>query len=430
MNLVKVADMLKNASDQNLIQEIQNPSGSVPSYMVLSELERRKKLRGSLMNNEPQSSVAEDMEREAAPAAAGIGSMGQPPAQGPGYAGGGEVVHAAGGWWKDPADYENYDPTNPKMQRSRLDEMRAAIREQYGVDPENMGAMTSLGQGIGNFFGSNTAQNTAINEYESAKKGLNLLSQTNAAPAPALSADANKKKGDSTLPPAAPRASTPATPAAAPNSMASYLEEMKGYRKELEGMYKNQADLYQKQYEDLKGAKDKDVSMALLTAGLGIMGGRSAYAAENIGQGALPAVQQYLGADRERQREMQKMALGQGALGIESLRARMEATRGEGELGLKERAVGADEMKARAAMASAGAQSSYYKQAIASAKSENDAARIAASVINSSGFSMMDPKDQQFFLGMARQGLMNRFPGAGGDTGASIPTYNPQTRSW
>lgn len=389
MNLVKVADMLKNASDQNLIQEIQNPSGSVPSYMVLSELERRKKLRGSLMNNEPQSSVAEDMEMQAAPAAAaGIGSMAPPPAQGPGYAGGGEVRGYAAGDYV--GDYE--DPLS-------WEERMRKWREMTG-------------------FGRMAPQVPAQAPQVAAP-----------AVAPAAAADANKKKGDSTLPPAAPRAPA-AAPAAAPNSMASYLEEMKGYRKELEGMYKNQADLYQKQYEDLKGAKDKDVSMALLTAGLGIMGGRSAYAAENIGQGALPAVQQYLGADRERQREMQKMALGQGALGIESLRARMEAAKGEGELGLKERAVGADEMKARAAMASAGAQSSYYKQAIASAKSENDAARIAASVINSSGFSMMDPKDQQFFLGMARQGLMNRFPGAGGDTGASVPTFNPQTRSW
>lgn len=396
MNLVKVADMLKNASDQNLIQEMQNPSGSVPSYMVLSELERRKKLRGSLMNNEPQSSVAEDMEREVAPAAAaGIGSMAPPPAQGPGYAGGGEVRGYAAGDYV--GDYE--DPLS-------WEERMRKWREMTG-------------------FGRMAPQAPAQAPQAPQVAAPAVAPATPAAPTIRTEP---RQKDDSTV---VRSSRTPGpTPEAQANTISSYQDELKGYRKELEGMYKNQADLYQKQYEDLKGAKDKDVSMALLTAGLGIMGGRSAYAAENIGQGALPAVQQYLGADRERQREMQKMALGQGALGIESLRARMEAAKGEGELGLKERAVGADEMKARAAMASAGAQSSYYKQAIASAKSENDAARIAASVINSSGFSMMDPKDQQFFLGMARQGLMNRFPGAATNTGPSVPTYNPQTRSW
>ena len=71
MNLVKVADMLKNATDQALAGELKNPSGSVPSYMVLSELERRKKLRGSIMQPENSKTVAEEKEAEFA----GLGAM-------------------------------------------------------------------------------------------------------------------------------------------------------------------------------------------------------------------------------------------------------------------------------------------------------------------------------------------------------------------
>lgn len=395
MNLVKIADMLKNASDQNLIQEIQNPSGSVPSYMVLSELERRKKLRGSLMNSEPQASVAEDMEREAAPAAAGIGSMGQPPAQGPGYVGGGEVRGYAAGDYV--GDYEDDLPWEERMRKWR--------------------EMT----GFGRMAPQAPAQ--APQAPQAPQVAAPAVAPAAAAPAPA----ASTKRSDSTLPPAAPRASAPA---AAPNSMASYLEEMKGYRKELEGMYKNQADLYQKQYEDLKGAKDKDVSMALLTAGLGIMGGRSAYAAENIGQGALPAVQQYLGADRERQKEMQKMALGQGALGIESLRARMEATRGEGELGLKERAVGADELRARASMQQAGAiagQTSAYRQAALDQRMMGLREKAIEALEKNMDFQSMNPQQQEAAIQRRMQMLAGNFSTSAGPT---APTYNPQTRSW
>lgn len=482
MNLVKIANLLKDASDQNLIQEMQNPSGSVPSYMVLSELQRRKKLRGSLMNDEPQTSVAEDHMAQAAPAQMGLGALQQSQAapQAPvGMASGGEVKHYFAGdmvtiggrqYEVDPATGKplvNGIPTDPTLieqsanspWNSKKGMAYPSFTEGLGGDLKSGAIKTAAATAdvirsplyaIDRAFGSPFMDKSATPFYDKYVRQAGLDTPPTAAPVKPAAADMSKYQNDPNYiealtgkrPGAAPAGANTgantgagtntgsAAPSTASGSMSPYLEELKGYRKDLADAYKNQSDIYKQQADEIKNAKSSDVALALMQAGFGIMGGRSQYAAENIGQGAMPAIQQYAGMDRARREQLQKLALGEGALGIESLRARMEGAKGEGELGLKERAVAADETKARAAMQSAGAQSSYYKQMIANAKTENDAAKIAASVINSQGFAMMDPTDQKFFLGMAKQGLMNRFPGVGGSTGPSVPTYNPQTRSW
>lgn len=45
MNLMQVASEIKNLPDATLMKELTNPSGQVPQYLVLSELQRRKQLR-------------------------------------------------------------------------------------------------------------------------------------------------------------------------------------------------------------------------------------------------------------------------------------------------------------------------------------------------------------------------------------------------
>ena len=42
MNLLQVQDDLKNFSQDQLVKEMQQPSGSTPQFLVLSELNRRK----------------------------------------------------------------------------------------------------------------------------------------------------------------------------------------------------------------------------------------------------------------------------------------------------------------------------------------------------------------------------------------------------
>jgi soluble lytic murein transglycosylase-like protein len=63
---------------------------------------------------------------------------------------------------------------------------------------------------------------------------------------------------------------------------------------------------------DLKKQKTQDANLALLAAGLGMMGGSSRYAAENIGKGALAGVQNF--SESSKQRGAEKAALDKSML--------------------------------------------------------------------------------------------------------------------
>jgi hypothetical protein len=61
-DLIQVAEDLKNAPDQWLAQQMQNPSGTAPPWLVASEVSRREKLRsGASKAQAPQSSVSQDL---------------------------------------------------------------------------------------------------------------------------------------------------------------------------------------------------------------------------------------------------------------------------------------------------------------------------------------------------------------------------------
>lgn len=63
MNLLGIQDVLKNASDQQLMQLMRSPDSTAPSYLVLSELSRRKEMRAK-QTQQPQGTVAEDLTSE------------------------------------------------------------------------------------------------------------------------------------------------------------------------------------------------------------------------------------------------------------------------------------------------------------------------------------------------------------------------------
>jgi hypothetical protein len=63
MNLLQVQNALKNASDEQLVQMMKSPDSSAPSYLVLSELKRRKDMRAQ-QPEEPQGTIAEDLTKE------------------------------------------------------------------------------------------------------------------------------------------------------------------------------------------------------------------------------------------------------------------------------------------------------------------------------------------------------------------------------
>ena len=95
MNIIDIQDQLKNFSEQQLVSEMQSPTGSAPQFLVLSEIKRRKRVRDDFMKREaaqqptvaqeaiaaagaPPSGImgmSEAMSQQAAVAAGGIGSI-------------------------------------------------------------------------------------------------------------------------------------------------------------------------------------------------------------------------------------------------------------------------------------------------------------------------------------------------------------------
>ena len=61
MNLIEIAEDLKNVPDQYLMQEVQQPSGNYPAYLVVSELSRRKRMRDKVVKEMPTQTVAEEL---------------------------------------------------------------------------------------------------------------------------------------------------------------------------------------------------------------------------------------------------------------------------------------------------------------------------------------------------------------------------------
>lgn len=73
LNMIDTQDKLKNFSEQQLIREMQQPSGSAPQFMVLGEIERRKRMRADMQKQQGlmQPTVAQE-----AVSAAGVPQQG------------------------------------------------------------------------------------------------------------------------------------------------------------------------------------------------------------------------------------------------------------------------------------------------------------------------------------------------------------------
>lgn len=100
MNIIKLQDILKGVPDNRLQKELQNPTGEIPSYLVLSEVVRRDKLRQGMNAAPSQSSVLDDAiakSRSAVPPQQGLeqnqqqGQEEQPQQAMAGYADGGFI---------------------------------------------------------------------------------------------------------------------------------------------------------------------------------------------------------------------------------------------------------------------------------------------------------------------------------------------------
>ena len=57
MNIIKIQDQLKSVPDNTLVGYVQNPTGQVPTYLALSELQRRKEMRSKYQANKPEDKI-------------------------------------------------------------------------------------------------------------------------------------------------------------------------------------------------------------------------------------------------------------------------------------------------------------------------------------------------------------------------------------
>jgi hypothetical protein len=76
MNIVQLQDQLKNFSQDQLVKEMQMPSGNAPPYLVLSEIMRRKQMETAFSGQQaPQETVAQEAVAAAGVPQGGIADM-------------------------------------------------------------------------------------------------------------------------------------------------------------------------------------------------------------------------------------------------------------------------------------------------------------------------------------------------------------------
>ena len=80
-NILQMQEILKSVPDQRLMQEMQQPTGRAPQYLVMTEIQRRKKVRDEYQGQvqDQQTTVAEDMVMGPAPQQPPMASAGMPP---------------------------------------------------------------------------------------------------------------------------------------------------------------------------------------------------------------------------------------------------------------------------------------------------------------------------------------------------------------
>jgi hypothetical protein len=324
MNILDIQDKLKSLSQDQLANEMQMPSGAVPQFLVLGELNRRQSMRQSmqqqgagaqtvaqeLLNGAgvPSEGMSE-MGRSMAPKSSiaqntGIGSLPQqapPPEQGAGIAalapqqpmgmyGGGPVTKMAGGsqgaidrnsytlpqiignWWNSGPTYA--PRVNPRDPLVEIDPLTGKpIQPPSPVDPRESNAMT--------------------------------------APRPTVTAPATD--------PFAPQKPTNDTTRAGSGSGAGGAGPMSSYEKMLQDAMAN---------AEKKAKQDK--WLALAQAGMALMSSTSGSFAGALGEAGKVGIEALQGSRDVA--EQNKLKLGQEMFGIEQDRAaqaRAAATSGQ-----------------------------------------------------------------------------------------------------
>lgn len=363
-NILKIQDQLKGLPDNALVKYAQNPTGDVPQYLVLGELQRRKTMREEFQQSQtqaPQTTVADDLAGLAAmrpqmqqpQPESGIANLPIPDTmfQEQNMAGGGIVAFAGGGGTSErtssvlgrtigPSEASNiqfdalmagrrgYEARLAQIS-ARMAELSgfAGLRQQTPAEQREYETLKAERDRINSQMGSLKSDISKSYDFKPTTPTASPATQ----PAPAAPAPA----------PAAPTASAVSIPAVPREPTLPQVPEFKPTLLETEGarkalldaqdmyspkaikerrqaereaagikdVYASQMEELSKEREGLKGKKDEAINMALIEAGLGMMAGTSPFALTNIGAGAARGVASLKEAQKElnqAQRELRR----------------------------------------------------------------------------------------------------------------------------
>ena len=142
-NILQMQEILKGIPDNKLMEEMQQPSGSAPSFLVMTELERRKKVRDEYQGRmqQEQTTVAEDivapqLPQGQPPASGGIASL-QPQAAPPmappmRMESGGDIYMQTGGGFEREEDFVDMLGTIDRDLLARMVEAEAGGESEEG----------------------------------------------------------------------------------------------------------------------------------------------------------------------------------------------------------------------------------------------------------------------------------------------------------
>lgn len=354
MNLIEIAEDLKDVPDQYLMQEIQQPTGNFPSYLVVSELSRRKRMREKVAKEMPTQTVAEELATppmpQVMPQMATQGLMAMPQAQtelaaqdamgttppemmmptqqmaGGGmvsFKQGGDVIRAFDGL---PEEMYEYVP------RSSLDPYVAPGTPL----PNTVGVLRSLGETFpttGRLFGmeedrlyidpvtkepityqeflSKYPQSAAETRRLQSPRSMSAAVTPSVAPAavtqttaPAGTPAGAPASAPSGVPGAAPRTVVPqiAVPSAVELPVAMTPAQLQDIRTKGTQAYEQAvpdrlapfiADTVARREREIEGRRGSNINEALIQAGLGIMGSKSPRFLQAASEGGLSALKSY-----------------------------------------------------------------------------------------------------------------------------------------
>lgn len=351
MNLVQLSEQLKDVPDNFLMMEVQNPSGSYPAYLIVSEMTRRKRMRENAPKQEPQTTVAEDlmgggiramqpqMPQQMPGAAQTMASqMPQMPTQQPQMpqapqmmAGGGLVAFEQGGPIR-AFDGLFVDPTMPEPEREDVfrkplvpipPQLRGTIGLSEAKDIQAGRYGTSEAAILSSFGITPQRVTTAPSTAPSAAPAG---AQAGAAPAPATAT--RTSPGDEAMRMARELATTPYPGYDMEAGIARLRQTMPDTASQA------MADYIKRQEGQMAGQRESNLNMALMQAGLGMMGSKARSGIQGIAEGGLEGLKAYRQGVSELQKGEQQIELAR----MKMAEAKDARERGLYDLAMKEQA--------------------------------------------------------------------------------------------